>query len=228
MLTIQPVSANQIYSKRPVFKGHDDSIEQDRKFLQDQLRDLDQVINDDVIPEKIKKPFKFFRVLGAAALEGVAVFGSVMALVGMAKRTGAKINNSEFSKKASEAAKPVGKMFAKGYEFLVSKAKAGFELFKKTKLGQKTAKYYHKFAASKIGKAIIGFTKQAYTKASEFVKNMFSKVDGDKATKATATTLGVGSGISGAYEEAVKNSEEQESSKEYIDEDEFDIGGDET
>ena len=218
MLTIQPVSVNQVYSRKPAFKGYDnDAIKDDKKFMEDQVRELDEIINDSYVPEGIKKPFKFFRVLGTAALEGIAVFGSVVMLAGQAKKIGARINKSKVTQKV---AKPLGSKILSGLQYIASKIGAGVKFLKGTKLGQKAVKQYRKFAQTKVGKAIIGFTKAAYRKSADFIKNMLKKLDGDKVTKGTAATLGVGSGISGAYEEAVKNDEAKTSEEEFLEGDE--------
>lgn len=211
MLTVQPYSTSSSIAKRPAFKGEWDkaTIDQERDFIERQKEALDSVLNDDYVPDKMKKPFKFFKVLYNAALDGLAVFGAVFFMKDFIKK-GA---NSKVAQKAVSTAKPAIDASAKGLKYVGGKlydycAKA-YKFLRNTSLGQKSAELYNKFANTEAGKVVIKYTKVAASKAKTLLDKAISPIKGasvDKATNGLATVLGIGSGISGAYETAMKES----------------------
>jgi len=211
MLTVQPYSTTSSIAKRPAFKGEWDksSIDQERDFIERQKEALDSVLNDDYVPEKMKKPFKFFKVLYNGALDGLAVFGAVFFMKDFIKK-GA---NSKVAQKAVSTAKPAIDASAKGLKYVGGKiydySSKAYKFLRNTSAGQKAADLYNKFANTKTGKFVIKYTKIALSKAETLLAKALKPFKGasvDKATNGVATVLGVGSGVSGAYETAMKES----------------------
>ena len=205
MLTIQPVSANSYNRPAKVnFKGWEDDIDQGRQAIEDGQRALDGILGDDKVPQKLKKPVKFFKVLTNAALEGLAVFGSVMILADFFK----KGKGSKVAGNFVEKMKPLAEKVAKGTKGVYEYVKAGAKKLAETNLGKKLVEKFNTFAATPKGKKVIEFAKKVFEKLCEVLDKAakpFKNMDGDKVTKTTAATLGIGSGLTGAYEESMKN-----------------------
>jgi hypothetical protein len=157
----------------------------------------------------MKKPFKFFKVLYNGALDGLAVFGAVFFMKDFIKK-GA---NSKVAQKAVSTAKPAIDASAKGLKYVGGKiydySSKAYKFLRNTSAGQKAADLYNKFANTKTGKFVIKYTKIALSKAETLLAKALKPFKGasvDKATNGVATVLGVGSGVSGAYETAMKES----------------------
>ena len=208
MLAIQPISisnSRSASSSRPAFKGgwDKDSLDNERSFYERQREELDTLINDDHIPEKIKKPFKFFRVLANGAIDGLAVFGSVMMLAGFLK----KGSNSQIVNKMTEAIKPMGGKVAAGAGKITELASKLAEKVSNTTVGKKVLGLFKKFASTYKGKKVLVIVRKLLRKASAIFKKILApvkKMTKDGATKGIATGLGIGSGISGAYEASME------------------------
>lgn len=210
MLTIQPNFTNN-YSVKPAFKGWDkDTIAEERNFYERQRDELDDLISDDYVPDKIKKPFKFFRMAANAAISGLAVFGSAIAVASFFKKAAAKFVNNNATQKAGEkVVKPLGNKIASGIKYVANKITAGLEILKNTNIGKKCAETFAKFEKTEIGAKVVKIAKKVGKKIKDIAKKMVSpikKMNYDNATKATATVLGVGSGAAGGYEEYMKAS----------------------
>lgn len=226
MLTVQPYSTSVNVPKRPAFKGDWDksSIDEERSFIERQAQALDTIINDDYVPDKMKKPFKFFKVLYNAALDGLAVFGAVFFMKDFIK----KGLNSKVAQKIVKAVKPAINVSSKGLKYAGEKAaegiSAGYKFVRNTSLGMKIADLYNKFAITNAGKVVIDYANKGGAVAKKValsVGESAKKINLDKTTNGIATVLGIGSGLSGAYETAMKESPVK------VEEDPIDYYGDE-
>ena len=214
MLGISPVSYNK-YSKAPSFGYNKQDVDNDINFYKEQVNELEQFLNEDHIPDKMKKPFKFFRIIANGAIDGLAVFGSTLMLASFIKKSSAKISSNKYVKNTVEMAKPLAEKIPTAITFVGEKFTGLFDKFLKSSI-------YKRFADTKIGKRIIADTSFLYikgkdmksaaeisiNKATEPIRN----INKDKAINGTAAVLGIGSGITGAYEttmrDDIKNEEE--------------------
>ena len=200
MLAIQPVSLNST-SKNVTFKNvydSKDSYERERTYFEQQGRELDGIINDNNIPDSVKKPFKLARIVTNGVVDGLAVGWAVM--------TGAKscqkAVNSKMAKNMASAAKPIGEGFIKAMKNFGELIGKGFKKLTDNKFGNKVANLYDKLANSKYGKVIVDFTKKSAQVVIDFVNTIVKAIKGvtiDKASKTSAGVLGGGSGLAGAY-----------------------------
>lgn len=205
MLGISPVSYNN-HSKSLSFGYNKKDVDNDISFYKEQVAELDQFLNENYIPDKMKKPFKFFRTIANGAIDGLAVFGSTLMLASFVKKSGAKINSNKYYTKAVEHTKPLMEKLPKALTYIGEKISAGFDALVKTDL-------YKKFAGTKLGKRLIVDasvlavkSEDAVAKAMKPVKN----INTDKAVKGTATVLGIGSGVTGAYETSMRDNTKAE------------------
>ena len=200
MLTIQPVSTNSY--NRPVrvnFKGWEDDISQGRQTIEDGQRALNEILNDTQVPDKLKKPVKFFKVLTNAALEGLAVFGSVMILGDFLK----KGKGNKVVQQAAEKAKPIYNKTVEYAKNLGKLLQKGTEQAKNTSLGKKVMAKLGEFFGTMKGKRILVYARKCKRQLNKILEKVLSPIknlNGDKATKSIATVLGIGSGATGAYE----------------------------
>ena len=205
MLAIQPVSAsNYNRSSKVQFKGWEDEIAQGRQTIEDGQRAIDKILSDEQIPGKLKKPLNFFKVLTNAALEGLAVFGSVMILGDFLK----KGKGNKVVLKATEKAKPIAKKAAEYAKDLGKLLQKGTERVKNTSWGQKVVSKIGKMLGTMKAKRMLVRVRQfsravlkPFNKILNKVLKPFNKnIDADKTIKGVATALGFGSGVTGAYE----------------------------
>ena len=200
MLAIQPVSLNST-SKNVAFKNIYDSkesYERERGYFVQQGRELDGIINDNNIPDSMKAPFKWARILTNGVVDGLAVGWAVM--------TGAKscqkAVNSKTAKSVLSASKPIGEGFIKAMKNFGELIGKGFKKLTDNKFGNKVSNLYDKIANSKYGNATIDFMKKSTQVVVDFVNTVVKAVKSitfDKASKTTAGILGGGSGVAGAY-----------------------------
>lgn len=207
MLGISPITYNS-KSHTPSFGYNKKDVDNDINFYKEQVEELDEFINENYIPDKMKKPFKFFRTIANGAIDGLAVFGSTLMLASFVKKSGAKLNSNKFVKNAVEKTKPLAKKVPEAVSFVKEKISTLFDKLLKSSV-------YQKFADTKLGRRIIADTsvltvkgedamstaKKSIDKAIEPIKN----INSDKAVKGTATVLGIGSGITGAYETTMRD-----------------------
>lgn len=248
MLTVQPNFTTKYVQKPVNFKGGstyeltEDLYNQKSDFYKQQIRDLDEVIDNEKTPSALKKFAKTAKVVSEAVLEGWAVAWGAKKGANILKGTAAKGLNSNFTKN-------IQKFVTKAQEFIKTKnfgAKIfttilnGIEKIKTSKIGQKIAGAIDSFANTKAGKAIAkGFKvigsgiKTAY----EFIAKQFGKIKNtvkgksfdevyEKTSKTAATTLGVGAGATSAYTSVRKPEEnaekEIENQERFIEEEEYD------
>ena len=183
MLGISPISNNSL-SHSPSFGYGKREVDNDINFYKEQVEELDQFINENYIPDKIKKPFKFFRTIANGAIDGLAVFGSTLMLASFIKKSSAKINSNKYVKNAVEMAKPYAQKIPTALSYIKGQTSKGLkELVERNIISAKTEE--------KIRKAVRPLV--------DF------HINSDKAIKGTATVLGIGSGITGAYETTIRD-----------------------
>lgn len=199
MLAIQPITLNS--TKNASFKGiydSQESYEKERRYFENQGREFDGIINDNNIPEGMKKPFKLARIITNGIVDGLAVGWAVMAGANSCK----KAAGSKYAKNISSAVKPIAEGFVKTLKNFGGMITEVFQKIKDNKYAQKVSALYDKFANSKYGKPVIEFTKKSANVVVEFAKTIINAVKGvtyDKASKTAAGVLGGGSGVAGAY-----------------------------
>ena len=182
MLTIQPNFTN--YRTKVSFGMDMDEVEENKNFYRDSVEQIDEFLSSDYVPEGVKKPFKFFRVIGNAAFQGLAVFGSMLGIANFFKKGKAKVDSYKFVQNAKTRVDNLN--LGKKLDNLIASVKK--------------TKYYQDFRANSVGSKIIKGVKTA----KEYASKPFQNVNYDKATKATAAVLGTGSGLAGGYEEYIK------------------------
>lgn len=238
MLTVQPKFTNQS-SYKTSFKGESDLINEEKynekkSYYQNQKMEFDKIINDEYVPEGMKKGAKVFKVASEGILEGWAVTWAATKGGKCLKSGYLKAANSKFAKWATEMLKPLGKGLKKSSKNIKTSLLKGLENIKTSKLVTKTTNFFSKaeetLNKTKLGQVVVATIKgigkafKAVGKAISYIAHKiaepFKKVTYDKATKATASTLGVGSGIAGAYSAARKESKETTSDmdKDFADE----------
>ena len=183
MLGISPISNNSL-SHSPSFGYGKRDVDNDINFYKEQVEELDQFINENYIPDKMKKPFKFFRTIANGAIDGLAVFGSTLMLASFIKKSSAKINSNKYVKNAVEMAKPYAQKIPTALSYIKGQASKGLkELVDRNIISAKTE-----------------------GKIRDAVRPLFDiHINTDKAVKGTATVLGIGSGITGAYETTMRD-----------------------
>jgi hypothetical protein len=214
MLGISPVTYNK--SQSLSFGYNKKDVDQDINFYKEQVEELDQFLNEDYIPDKMKKPFKFFRTIANGAIDGLAVFGSTLMLASFVKKSGAKIGANKYFKQTVTGSKSVMNKIADGFKFVGGKIA---EVLNKGFDAIVNSSAYKKFTNTNIGKKIKGdaafiiskgldMKDAGAVKSQEIMKKVaepIKNINTDKAVKGTATVLGIGSGITGAYETTMRD-----------------------
>ena len=182
MLAIQPVSVNRNYQSSS-FKGSWDKQDVDNEigFIEGQVSEMNELINDQYVPNSVKKPFKFFRVIANAAIDGLAVFGSAIMLGNFLKKSYGRISSTGF---ISNKVKPLAKDVIKELKLGV---KDGLNALKETER-------YERFVKTDYGAKSV----DKLVKLKNYISNL--KINTKKIGNGVAATLGVGAGITGAYE----------------------------
>ncbi len=201
MLGITPLSISN-RSKSPSFQSMTkESIDSDIKFYKDQVDEIDQFLNEDYVPQKVKKPLKFFRTIANGAIDGLAVFGSTMMLSGFVRKSGAKLTANQNIQKLTQKAKPIIDLVPKAFSKIGDFFSKGLDKLVKTDT-------YQKFLSTKIGKKVMTNVALLFAKSEELADKLtkpIKNINTDKVTKGAATFLGIGSGVTGAYETAIEN-----------------------
>jgi hypothetical protein len=236
MLTVQPKitqysqQRNQISFKNSELAGiPDDSFYRDRQnYYENQIREFDELIEDEHTPSAFKKVLKGFRVVSEGLLEGCAVAWGASKGAKVIKSAAVKGASSNFTKKAAEFIKPMAEGFrttgAKIWTAISDKASAIKGSKFVTNLSEKFGKFVEKMRNNKVGKYIVkGFEyvgkaiKWVGSKIAQGFKYITGKakaVNGseayDKAASITSKTLGAGAGVAGAYNAATRADERAE------------------
>lgn len=222
MLTVQPKFTNQS-SYKTSFKGDSDFINESKynekkSYYENQKSEFDKIINDEYVPEGMKKGAKVFKIASEGILEGWAVTWAATKGGKFLKSGYLKAANSKFVKWATEMLKPLGKGLKKSSKNIKTSLLNGLEKIKTSKPVTKTTSFLNKaeetLNKTKLGQVVVATIKgigkalktvgKAISSIAHKIAEPFKKVTYDKAAKATASTLGVGSGIAGAYSAARK------------------------
>ena len=236
MLTVQPKFTNQS-SYKTSFKGDSDFINESKynekkSYYENKKSEFDKIINDEYVPEGMKKGAKVFKIASEGILEGWAVTWAAAKGGKFLKAGYLKAASSKFTKRATEMLKPLGKGLKKSSRNIKISLLNGLDKIKTSKLLTKTTSFFNKaeetLNKTKLGQVVVATVKgigkalkavgKAISSITHKIAEPFKKVTYDKAAKATASTLGVGSGIAGAYSAARKETNDTASNKDYADE----------
>ena len=198
MLTIQPN-----FTRNTAFKGEKTLVDQEtyeakKKYYQDKQREFNEILDDENIPEGMKKGAKICKVASEGILEGWAVAWGASKGASMLKSP--KV--MKFFTKLTKMAKPVVAAIGKGFKAIGNFAAEKVDVLAKSK-------FVEKMDANKFGHAVIEGVKKL-SKGVKYIcgtaKDLFLKYTGklsgdtyDKVAGATSKTLGVGAGLGGAY-----------------------------
>ncbi len=210
MLTIQPkFTAGNAF--RPSFRAEDadflteDNYNEERDFFEKQIDGFDDIINDEYMPEKMKKGVKFLRIISEGILEGWAVAWGAKKGINFLRKTGTKTLNSKTYTKAKEILTPAKEGLAKARQNIKKYIGEKLQKIGETQFGQKVKN-------SKFGKFIKNAFENISAKISAAktkIQEKTNKITFEQATNATATTLGVGSGTAGAINSAIEANEKE-------------------
>lgn len=206
MLSIQPNQISQTASKYQTFKGSSCVLDEEtyanrRSYYENQKHECDELLEDQYLPKGFKNAVKVGKVVSEGILEGWAVAWAATKGAKFSKNIGLKVIDSKF-------AKNIAKMFGNLAEFVKVKSSP---LTKK--LGENFETVINKLDTNKYGKYVVKGLKainNGFKAVKAVVTTVLEKLGVknftyEKATKATATTLGVGSGLAGAYNAGKEN-----------------------
>ncbi|MBD5402643.1 hypothetical protein HDR58_07585 [bacterium] len=243
MLTIQP-NFTQYSAKNTTFRGvatlDEKTYNEQRAFYERQKQEFEDLINDDHIPESGKKIMNLFKIVSEGVLEGWAVLWGATKGAKAIKSFAGKIANGKAAKWATEVLKPItkgvsdtGSKIAESVKNKITDIQASKTM---TTISDKFTEIISKIDDNKIGHSILETFRYVNKKLNPFNKDTLKKITEplknttyDGVAKATATTLGVGSGLAGAYNAArkveTKNSYKNDDSRIETDElaDEIDL-----
>lgn len=242
MLTIQPkFTQNAQFSKaNPSFKSADDyTIPSDSyyksqtNYYEKQIKDLDELIDNEHTPNTFKKVLKGFRVASEGLLEGCAVAWGASKGAKVIKSSTMKGINSKFAQKSIEILKPVVEGFKTTGSGIIKAISSKFAEFKMSKfatnIAEKSVKLTETLENNKVGKYIVaGFKVIAngfkwigskIAQGAGVLKSKAKDVDGsqlyDKVANVTSKTLGTGAGVAGAYNATIKPNLREDDGKIY-------------
>lgn len=242
MLTIQPkFTQNVQFSKaNPSFRSADDSIipsdsyyKSQTNYYENQIKELDDLIDNEHTPNTFKKVLKGFRVASEGLLEGCAVAWGASKGAKVIKSSTMKGFNSKFAQKSIEILKPVVEGFKTTGSEIIKAISGKFAEFKTSKFATNIAENFTKLTEilenNKIGKYVVaGFKAIAngfnwigskIAQGTGVLKAKAKSVDGsqlyDKVANVTSKTLGTGAGVAGAYNAAIKPNSTEDDGKIY-------------
>lgn len=197
MLAIQPTGISQTASKYQNFKGEsyaldDETYSNKRRYYESQRDECDELIEDKYLPRSVKNAVKVGKVVAEGSLEGWAVAWAATKGAKFSKTMVVKILNNKMIKNLASKVGDLGSL---------AKVKSA-PLLKD--LGAKYTKLLDKLGQDKYGKYLANGIKGA-EKITNKIGTTLKGFTYDKATKITATTLGVGSGLAGAYNAGKEN-----------------------
>lgn len=217
MLTIQPN-----FTRNTAFRGEKNLVDQEtyeakKKYYQDKQREFNEILDDENIPEGMKKGAKVCKVASEGILEGWAVAWGASKGASMLKSP--KV--MKFFTKAGKLITPAFEAIGKGFKALGKFASEKIDVLAKSK-------FVEKMDANKIGHVVVEGTKKLANGIKYLyntTKDLFLKYTGkwsgdtyDKVAGATSKTLGVGAGIGGAYTAARGGDKPKDSVDNYEDE----------
>lgn len=198
MLTIQPN-----FTRNTAFKGEknlvdQETYEQKKKYYQDKQREFNEILDDENIPEGMKKGAKICKVASEGILEGWAVAWGASKGASMLKSP--KV--MKFFTKIGKLITPVFEAIGKGFKSLNKFASGKIDTLAKSK-------FVEKMDENKVGHVVIEGIKKlsnGIKYVCDNTKDLFlkytDKLNGDtydKVAGATSKSLGVAAGIGGAY-----------------------------
>lgn len=150
---------------------------------------------DDIVPESIKKPYKWLKVGSSTVITGLGV-------VWASKKAGDVTRTaltSDFSKKAGKVIKStfntVKKPFVTAYNSVT-------EYAGKKLSGTKTEEMFNKAKSVVLDNKATKYILEKGAKAKKYTAEKLNKVNFDKVNNVTAGVLGTGSGLAAGYEVA--------------------------
>ncbi len=206
MLNVQPNFTTSAY--KPVFRGEkdfltEDAVNEEKDFYARQIDGFNEIIDDEYMPSGMKKAAKVLRIISEGILEGWAVAWGAKKGLNFLKSSSVKTINSNTYKKAAEILQPTRDYAAKILKNVKKYAVKKLGLLKKSK-----------FAKSNFSQYVVKQYNKLKTVAEPYItkiKEKTTNITYEKATNATATVLGVGSGATGAINAAIReNTPEQE------------------
>ena len=237
MLTVQP---NLVQPRKNItsFRGdttsrlsseENDFYKGKTDYYQNQINDFNEVLEDDHTPKTFKKIIKGFKVVSEALFEGWMVAWGIKKGSAVTKAPIMSTINGKVAKNAGEIVKPILKGF-KG------SAKVIGGIFEKLMKSETAQKFITKMENNKVGRVILKSARAlkkginfVYNKGADlvkYIKNKFKVNDINKAydnvVEKTATVMGTGAGVTGAYR-ATMHPELDEQPKRQVEED-FDGG----
>lgn len=242
MLKVQPTNIMHSSSRTPSFKGGDIGIDEQtynekKNYYTKQNREFDEILQDQYVPEGMKKGVKVFKIVSEGILEGWAVAWAASKGAKFAKSGINKIFNSKTLETFAKITKPLRKGIADtGENVKTHIVKLGTKIKNSefvTNLSEKAANITEKMQNNSVGKFTLKIgsgikkcfqaLKNTITTVAQKVADSFKKITFEKATKGSAATLGVGAGLAGAYnaarEDFIKN--EKDNTNRFSDFDEF-------
>ena len=220
MLTIQPRFTQQASRAIP-FRGNEEYLNEEtynqkKSYYQRQKEGFEEILNDEYVPDGMKKGAKVCKIASEGILEGWAVTWAATKGGKFLKSTFVKALNSKFAKWTAEMLSPVGKGLKTSAQKLMESLSNKTTNIKQSKFVNKLLENLNK---TKAGQLVLNAAKtvgKGLKTALTFVKNLGQKIISplkdltyDKAAKATARTLGVGSGLAGAYSAARTPNDDQ-------------------
>lgn len=207
MLKIQPNLTVKTAFK-PSFRSNDEEFltqerfDEEKDFYEKQIDGFDEIIDDKYIPSGMKKAAKVLRIISEGILEGWAVAWGAKKGINFLKHSGTKTLNSNTYKKVAEIMSPakdgVLKVMSNLKEFAAKElAKLG-----ETKFGQS------KFA--KFAKDQYANIKVVCSNIKDKVLEKTGKITFKKARNIASATLGVGSGVAGTLNAALRENQAEE------------------
>ena len=200
MLAIQQISTNNYNKPSKVqFKGWEDTIKDGKETVREVKDTLDGIMADTEVPDRLKTPVKWGRVIANAAMEGLAVGGSVLLLANLLKKP-TVINT--VGKLKPMAGKIKNGAISAG-SFIKDLLVKGFNKASATSWGKKLLTKATEFLGTDKGAALLKYAKNIGNKISSIAQKVlkpFKNLTFDKVTNGLAATLGLGCGATGAYE----------------------------
>ena len=223
MLTIQPKISNYSAPKALNFKGtatfpdEDDYYKEKVDYFSKQAKEFNTLAEEESASTPFKKIMKGLGVVSTGILEGWAVMWGASKGAKFVKSGFMKAVDSNFAAKAKQILSPIKAGFSKSAEKIKEVGANAINALKEAKplkyVAQK-AKDFSQWVNSKsvgkvmgkafnaIGKAIrtvVNFVKKPFVKVKEAYDANSAEQIYDKTSNVLAKTLGVGSGVTGAY-----------------------------
>ena len=206
MLSIQPkITSYGNYRNNVSFKSDDfneEFYQSKVDYYKQQKQELDNLVENKDTPKFFKKALKAAAILTGALLEGWAVYWGSSKASSVIKKAVKSFNNGKAKESIMKVLTPA-KAFVKKYANKAGEFSAEeIAKFKNSEFANKKAGQAITIAAKFVEQAYKA-TKKGLKAAKEFtqipVKKYGAEALYDKVTSVISKTLGVGSGVAGAY-----------------------------